>query len=63
MAEKDVVMSKDEWKIMQKALNALIGSLMRSKTKEGDSEIGMIVGRQLNAARALHDKITQKELF
>lgn len=65
MATNDVKMiSKEEQKLVVKALEGLKSSLMRAKTKEAaDEQMVEIYEGRMRALDTLIGKITNKELF
>lgn len=56
-------MNAEERSILMNAMKGYIASLMRSKTKEGDSDIGQLLDVKIAKARAMEMKVITKELF
>lgn len=56
-------MNAEERSMLMNAIKGYIASLIRSKTKEGDSDIGQLLDVKISKARALELKVITKELF
>lgn len=56
-------MNAEERVILMNAMKGYVQSLMRQKTKEGDSDIGQLLDVKIAKARAMEIKVITKELF